>query len=103
MVIRDEIGKMRDPGATQPEVDGAKQYLTGAWPLRFTSTGRIADLLVQIQHDHLGLDYLDRRNSLINAVTLDDVRRVSKRLYDPGKLTVVIVGPEAAAKTKAGG
>ena len=103
MVIRDEIGKMRDPGATQAEVDGAKQYLTGAWPLRFTSTGRIADLLVQIQHDHLGLDYLDRRNSLINAVTLDDVRRVSKRLYDPGNLTVVIVGPEAAAKPKAGG
>ncbi len=96
-VIRDEVGKMRTPGVTQAEIDGAKQYLTGAWPLRFTTTGSVAGLLVQIQHDHLGLDYLDKRNKFIEAVTLADVQRVSKRLYNPETLTVVMVGPEAAA------
>jgi zinc protease len=95
-VIREEVAKMRNPGPTQDELDGAKQYLTGAWPLRFTSTGRVAELLVEIQHERLGLDYLDRRNKLIEAVTLADVKRVAKRLYNPDVLTVVIVGPESA-------
>jgi zinc protease len=97
-VIREEWAKMTNPGVTADELQGAKQYLTGAWPLRFTSTGRIADLLLQIQRDKLGLDYLDKRNSLIEAVTLDDVRRVAKRLYDPNILTVVVVGPAMGDK-----
>ena len=100
-VIRDEIGKMRSPGVTQAEIDGAKQYLTGAWPLRFTTTGSVAGLLVQIQHDNLGLDFLDKRNKLVEAVTLADVLRVSKRLYNPDVLTVVVVGPDAGAAAPA--
>ena len=96
-VIREEWAKMADPGPTAEELEGAKLYLTGAWPLRFTSTGNIADLLVQVQHDNLGLDYLDRRNGLISAVTLADVRRVAKRLYRPDQLSIVIVGPREPA------
>ncbi|TAL00552.1 MAG: insulinase family protein [Rhodospirillaceae bacterium] len=98
-VIRDEWAKMVNQGPTAKEIEGAKEYLTGAWPLRFTSTESIAGLLVQIQHDHLGLDYFERRNQLINAVTLDDVHRVAQRLYKPDELTVVIVGraPTAGA------
>ena len=91
-VIRDEWAKMVKQGPTATEIEGAKAFLTGAWPLRFTSTESIAGLLVQIQHDHLGLDYFERRNALINAVTLDDVHRVAQRLYKPDELTVVIVG-----------
>jgi len=92
-IIRDEWKKMRDAGPTQKELDDAKQYLTGAWPLRFTSTGSIADILLAVQRDNLGLDYIDKRNSLIEAVTLEDAKRVAKKLYDPDALTVVIVGP----------
>ena len=92
-IIRDEWKKVRDDGITQKELDEAKQYLTGAWPLRFTSTASIADILLAVQKDNLGLDYIDKRNSLINAVTLADAKRVAKRLYDPDGLTVVIVGP----------
>jgi zinc protease len=92
-IIRDEWIKMRDAGPTQEELDSAKQYLTGAWPLRFTSTGSIAEILLAVQKDNLGLDFLDRRNSLIEKVTLEDARRVAKTLYDPDGLTVVIVGP----------
>ncbi len=95
-LIREEVVKMTAPGVTQAEIDGAKQFLTGAWPLRFTTTGRVAELLVQIQRDHLGLDYLDRRKKLIEAVTIADVKRVAQRLYNPKVLTVVIVGPESA-------
>ena len=93
-LIREEVAKMTNPGVTQEEIDGAKQFLTGAWPLRFTTTGRVAELLVAVQHDRLGLDYLDRRNKLIEAVTMADVKRVAQRLYNPKVLTVVVVGPE---------
>jgi zinc protease len=92
-IIRDEWTKMRDGGPTQQELDEAKQYLTGAWPLRFTSTGSIAEILLSVQRDNLGLDYIDKRNSLIEKVTLEDAKRVAKAMYDPAGLTVVIVGP----------
>jgi len=71
--------------------------------LRFISTGSIADILLAVQRDKLGLDYIDKRNSLIEAVTLADAKRVAQKLYDPEGLTVVIVGPapKAAGAAKA--
>lgn len=96
-VIRDEWRKIHDEGPTQDELDDAKQYLTGAWPLRFTSTRSIADILLAVQRDNLGLDYIDKRNSLIDAVTLEDARALAKRLYDPDNLIVVVVGPAPEA------
>jgi zinc protease len=95
-IIREEWRKLRDKGPTAEELADAKQYLTGAWPLRFTSTGSIAEILLAVQRDKLGLDYIDKRNSLIEGVTLEDAKRVAKRLYDPDALTVVIVGPAPA-------
>ena len=91
-VIRAEWEKFQASGPTADELEGAKMYLTGAWPLRFTSTGRIASILVAVQRDNLGLDYLDRRNDYIEAVTLEDIRRVAAELYKPNELTTVVVG-----------
>ncbi|MBX7198648.1 MAG: insulinase family protein [Rhodospirillaceae bacterium] len=96
-IIRDEWKKMHDAGPTEEELKTAKLYLTGAWPLRFTSTQSIAEMLLAVQKDKLGIDYLDKRNSLIEAVTLDDAKRLARRLYDPEGLTVVMVGPAPKA------
>jgi len=92
-VIRAEWAKIQKDGLTEQELNDAKQYLTGAWPLRFSSTGAIADTLVAVQKDNLGADFLDKRNSYINAVTLEDTKRVAAKLYQPEALTVVVVGP----------
>ncbi len=81
-----------EDGPTAKELKDAKTYLTGNYPLRFTSSSAIADMLVGMQEDDLGIDYIDRRNSLIEAVTLEDAKRVAKRLYQPEKLTFVIAG-----------
>jgi len=94
-IIKAEWKKIQTDGLTEAELNDAKQYLTGAWPLRFSSTGSIADTLVAVQKDKLGLDYLDKRNDYINAVTLADAKRVAARLYKPDALTVVVVGPAA--------
>ena len=94
-LIRKEWRRMRDQGPTQAELDNAKTYLTGSFPLQLSSTGRIARTLVSIQIENLGIDYLDKRNSYIDKVTIEDARRVAKRLFDPDRLTVVVVGDPA--------
>jgi len=100
-IIRAEWKRMADQGATDQELQDAKTYLTGSFPLQFSSTSAIARIILQVKRDNLGIDYLDKRDSLINAVTKDDVQRVAKRLLDPAKLLTVLVGrPEGVTPTK---
>ena len=91
-VTRQQIAELAAGTIEQAELDDAKTYLTGSFPLRLTSNDSIAGTLVAMQVDKLGIDYLDKRNGYIEAVTLADVRRVAARLYDPDHLLVVVVG-----------
>lgn len=91
-LISTEWTKMKDTGVSQEELDNAKSYLTGAFPLRFTSLGNLSGMLVGMQKEDLGVDFLDRRNSLVDAVTLEDVNRVAGELMDPSNVTVTVVG-----------
>ena len=100
-LIRAEWRRMAEDGPSEEELRNAKTYLTGSFPLRFSSSGRISGMLIGMQLNHLGIDYLDRRNGFIEAVTLDDARRVAKRLYDADKLTVIVVGrPQGVTATR---
>lgn len=91
-IIRAEWRRLRDEGPTEKELENAKTYLTGSYALSLDSTGQIAATLVAIQRDKLGIDYLERRNALIDKVTLADAKRVAHRLFDPDKLSFVVVG-----------
>jgi zinc protease len=107
-VIRATWQRMHDDGPTAKELADAKTYITGSFPLGLDSTGRIAGILVSIQFDHLGLDYLAKRDQIINGVTLADAKRVAKRLLSPDNLLFTVVGqPEnlkgAVRVTPAGG
>lgn len=92
-VIREQIERMAKDGPTQVELDSAKRYLTGSYALRFDSSGKIANQLVALQNADLGIDYFDRRNAEIEAVTLDDVKRAAQRLLAQGAPTISSVGP----------
>lgn len=91
-VTRAVWGKVAQEGVTAAELAGAKSYLIGSLPTAFTSTNAIAGILAGVQEEKLPPDYLDRRTGLLNAVTLDDVRRVAHRLLDPARLTLIVVG-----------
>ncbi|TYC68087.1 insulinase family protein [Stappia sp. BW2] len=93
-IMLEQIQRMAETGPSEDELQSAKQYLTGSYPLRFDSSGKIARQLVALQDAGLGIDYFDRRNSEIDAVTLDDVKRVAKRLLADKSPTVVTVGPK---------
>lgn len=99
-VIRAEWADLAENGVTEEELEKAKIYLTGAYPLRFDGNGRIANIMVGMQQDELGLDYIPNRNDKVMAVTIEDVKRVSARLLLPDELHFVVVGqPENLEST----
>lgn len=92
---------MRNDGPTAEELETAKTYLLGYYPRNFTTTAAAARTLLGIQLNDLGIDYVTRREHEIAAVTIEDVRRVAKRLFDPAKLALVVVGkPEGVVATR---
>lgn len=91
-IIRKEIERMAEDGPTPEELQKAKDYLIGSYPLRFDSSGKIAGQLLGLQLDDLPAEYIETRNSEIQAVTLGDVKRVANRILAAGKPAVVIVG-----------
>jgi len=93
-VLQSEIRRLAEDGPTEEELAKAKSFLTGSYALRFDTSDKIAAQLVQIQRDGLGIDYIDKRNGLVEAVTMADVKRVAKRLLDGGMLVTVVGRPQ---------
>ena len=91
-IIRSELERMATGGPTEEELKNAKTYLTGSYALRFDSSSKIAGQLLGIQMENLGIDYPAKRNGLVEAVTIEDIKRVAGRLLKPGSLIVTIVG-----------
>jgi zinc protease len=92
-IIRQQIKRMADNGPTPAELDAAKDYVIGSYGLRFDTSDKIAGQLLAVQIDNLGIDYFDRRNAEVQAVTLDQVKAAAKK-YLSGDLSVVVVGPK---------
>lgn len=100
-VVRAEWARMATEGVTQAELDSAKTYLTGSYPLRFDGNAQIAGILVGMQMVGLSADYPAMRNAKVEAVTLADVQRVAATFFTPEKLFFVVVGqPEGVVATE---
>ena len=91
-VIRSELKRMADDGPTAAELANAKSYLTGSFALRFDTNAKIANQLIWMLQEDMGIDYVQRRNALVEAVTLDEIKRVAKRLLTVDELIVTVVG-----------
>jgi zinc protease len=100
--IQTEIRRMAEQGPTQPELDEAKSYLKGSQMLQLDTSSKLASGLLQYQLDRLPIDYIEKRNGIIDAVTLDDAKAAAKRLWGQGLVTVVVGRePQAAAQAPA--
>lgn len=91
-VVQAEWAKAATEGITEAELAATKTYLTGSYPLRFNGNGPIASILVGMQMDDMPIDYVVTRNAMIEAVTMDDIRRVAARMFLPEALHFVVVG-----------
>jgi zinc protease len=86
---------MGESGPTAAELADAKTHLIGAYPLRFDSTLKAADALLGIQLAGLLIDYIDKRASYLDGVTLADAKRVARRLYLADNLRFLVLGQPA--------
>ena len=93
-IIEQETKRMADEGPTADELAAAKSFLKGSYALSLDTSAKIAAQLTQIQLDKLGIDYIQRRGALIDAVTIEDAKRVAKRLYGGGMLVTVVGRPK---------
>jgi zinc protease len=98
-LIQSEIRRLAENGPTADELAKAKAYLNSAFALNLDTSSKVAGLLVQLQLDNLGMDYISRRTAMIDAVSLDDAKRVAKRLLNGGLLVTVVGKPEGVASS----
>ena len=100
-IVERETKRMAEDGPTADELAAAKSFLKGSYALSLDSSGKIGAQLTQIQIDNLGIDYIQRRAALIEAVTIDDAKRVAKRLYSGGMLVTVAGRPKGLTSSNA--
>lgn len=91
-VIRDQWSEVAEKGVSEKQLEEAKTYLTGAYPLRFDGNSAIADILVGMQFQGLEPEYMETRNDRIEAVSLEEINRVASELLQPEALHFFVVG-----------
>ena len=95
---RKVINQFQTDGATQQELDEAKAYLIGSFPMRMDTNAKLVGLLTSLEFYNLGLGYLNDYPKKIGAVTLADVKRVATRYIHPNRMTMVVVAKQSAAR-----
>ena len=92
-VLMQTLRRFREEGPTDAELEAAVKNITGGFPLRIASNANIVQYLAMIGFYGLPLDYLDRFNDRVSAVSAEDIRDAFTRRVDPDRLATVIVGP----------
>jgi len=97
--VNTEVRRMAEDGPTQEELDEAKSYIKGSRMLSLDTSSKLASAMLQYQLDRLPIDYFEKRNAVVDAVTLDDAKKAAQRLWGRGLLTVIVGrAPQAAAQ-----
>jgi zinc protease len=91
-ISRQQLELIRKEPVTDKELEDAKKYLTGSFPMRFDTQGKLVNFLSQVEYYHLGLDYPARYPSIISGITKEQVLRVARKYLHPEKALLVIVG-----------
>jgi zinc protease len=102
-LIEAQVQRMVTEGPTEDELVKTKAYLKGSYALNFDTSTKIASILLQNQLDDLGIDYIEKRNGLIDSVTIEDARRAAHRLGKGGLLTTVVGQPKDLSSKAPGG
>lgn len=92
-IIKKEIERIKTEGVTAEELEKAKRFVAGSYAIsNLDTSSKIANVLVALQTQNLGIDYIEKREKYIADVTLEDVNRLAKEFFST-KPTVVVVGP----------
>lgn len=95
-----ELEKIKKEPVTDKELEDAKAYLTGSFPLKLDTNGKIAGMLAAVEFFNLGLDYPDRYPKIINSLTKDDILKAAQKYINPQNYILVVVGDTEKAGIK---
>ena len=87
-----EINRIRDEKVSEEELQDAKNFLTGVFPIRAETQEGLTNLIVMQQLYNLPDDYLQTYRDQVNEITISDVERAAKKYLQPEKAAIVIVG-----------
>ena len=87
-----EFGRIRDEDIAEKELNDAKSYLTGIFPIRLETQEGLIDQLVQIKMHGLPDDYLQTYRERVSAVSIEEARRVANTHIQPDRMAIIIVG-----------
>jgi len=87
-----ELERISTEPVTDLELNDAKSYLTGSFPLRIDSNKKLSAFLTSVEFYGLGLDYIEKYPEFIEAVTKDDLLRVAKKYLNAKNYVLVVVG-----------
>jgi len=96
--ILKEMERIRVNGVSDEELNEARLYLTGSFPLKMDTNAKIAGLLTDMEFYNLGLDYPARYPAIINTVSKDQVADAARKYLYPENYTLVIVGRQKEIK-----
>lgn len=97
-LLKQQIKKMKEGGITESELQAAKDYLIGSFPLKMTKNSNLAAFLSVMQTESLGIDFFEKRNSYVENVTVEQVNAVASRLLNDDDMVIVTVGGSHKAK-----
>ncbi|RJR54828.1 MAG: insulinase family protein [Desulfobacteraceae bacterium] len=93
-----EMERIKQEPVSEQELETAKRYLIGSFPLRLNTQSSLAAFLTQVEYHSLGMDYPERYPTLIRAVTREDVLRVARQYLHPDRYILVIIGNQKEIK-----
>ena len=96
-LAREEMTRMQKEPVSEKEIEGARKYLIGSFPMRMDTQGKLVNFLLQMEYYGLGLDYPEKYPRLIQSVSREDVLRVARKYLHPENCILVVVANQKMA------
>lgn len=90
-LIVKEMRRLQE-GVSKEELERAKKYFIGHFPLDFDTYREMANFITKIEIEGLGLDYPERFEDMVSSVTLEDITSSARRYLHHDDFCLAIVG-----------
>ena len=91
LVVLDELKKLKSGGVTKEELESAKSFYVGHYPLSMETPAQIASKILVQEFYGLPEDYIDKYLDNVMAVSIKDIEGAIKRALDPENMVITLV------------
>ena len=96
-IAREQMKRIQTEPVSEKEIEGARKYLIGSFPMRMDTQGKLVNFLLQMEYYGLGLDYPEKYSRLIQSVTREELLRVARKYLYPENCILVVVANQKMA------